>query len=97
MPQWNHRTSLKRLVDVLKNLTEEQKEVVKSMGFGGMIKFEVKSVDKNLILSLADCFDPVSRSILIHGKKIEVNSNLVQKNFGIPCGKKNFLMTSSVQ
>lgn len=66
------------LFEVIKDLTDEQKESVTGLGFGSMLEFEINAMPSRLGYWLLERFDAETETLKVFGKSIEVTSEVVQ-------------------
>ncbi|XP_076911526.1 uncharacterized protein LOC143569526 [Bidens hawaiensis] len=82
------RCSPGRLVNVLKHFTDDQKEAVKSMGFGSLLDLKCRTLRRSLCLWLLERFNTIRRSLEICGERIPLNPRDVQLVMGLPAAGK---------
>lgn len=71
----------------LKNLTEEQKVVVRSCGFDNLLHFDCKEAPRSVAYLLAKSFDVATRTVkLQNGSSFELNAFVVHQILGVPLG-----------
>ncbi|OMO75897.1 Seven-in-absentia protein, sina [Corchorus capsularis] len=82
------RCSPGRLFNVLQRLTSEQKDAVKSMGFGSLLGLRCRTLRRSLCLWLLERFNPARRSLEICGERIPLSPTDVEHVMGLAaCGK----------
>ncbi|OMP03995.1 Seven-in-absentia protein, sina [Corchorus olitorius] len=82
------RCSPGRLFNVLQRLTSEQKNAVKSMGFGSLLGLRCRTLRRSLCLWLLERFNPARRSLEICGERIPLSPRDVEHVMGLAaCGK----------
>ncbi|MFS7890453.1 putative protein-serine/threonine phosphatase [Helianthus anomalus] len=82
------RCSPGRLVNVLKHFTEEQKEAVKSMGFGSLLDLKCRTLRRSLCLWLLERFNTIRRNLEICGERIPLHPHDVELVMGLPASGK---------
>ena len=74
-----------KLMHVIGQLNDDQKQVVSNVGFSTILDLCCSSVPKNLVLWLADRFDTASNTVnLPNGLSFTINSAVVKSILGIP-------------
>ncbi|XP_012452006.1 uncharacterized protein LOC105774174 isoform X2 [Gossypium raimondii] len=82
------RCSPGRLFNVLQRLTSEQKDAVKSMGFGSLLGLRCRTLRRSLCLWLLERFNTTRRSLEICGERIPLSPRDVEHVMGLAaCGK----------
>lgn len=85
-------------LDVLSNLSEQQKVVVEDLGFSGLLELCCPHLPMNLLLWLVDHFDTATRTLMLpNGFKFELNSKCVHKILGIPNGGLHILRFGTLE
>ncbi|KAG0514139.1 hypothetical protein BDA96_10G164700 [Sorghum bicolor] len=80
----------------LKNLTEEQKAIVKSCGFGSLLHFDCTEAPRSVAYLLAKCFDVATRTVkLQNGSSFELNAFVVHQVLGVPLGGRRIRDSAS--
>ncbi|KAK9054194.1 hypothetical protein SSX86_025272 [Deinandra increscens subsp. villosa] len=82
------RCSPGRLVNVLKHFTVDQKEAVKSMGFGSLLDLKCRTLRRSLCLWLLERFNTIRRSLEICGERIPLHPHDVELVMGLPASGK---------
>ncbi|MFS7917045.1 hypothetical protein Hanom_Chr03g00184491 [Helianthus anomalus] len=83
----NIRCAVNNLKDYIKNLSKEQKKVVREIGFGSILSFKLHSVPRKFGYWLVKNFDAENDEINTGDEKIKITAELIQKVFQIPNGK----------
>ncbi|CAI9282696.1 unnamed protein product [Lactuca saligna] len=83
------RCSPGRLVNVLKHFTVDQKEAVKSMGFGSLLDLKCRTLRRSLCLWLLERFNTIRRSLEICGERIPLYPHDVELVMGLPASGKD--------
>ncbi|XP_076920319.1 uncharacterized protein LOC143581412 isoform X1 [Bidens hawaiensis] len=83
------RCSPGRLVNVLKHFTDDQKEAVKSMGFGSLLDLKCRTLRRSLCLWLLERFNTIRRSLEICGERIPLYPHDVELVMGLPATGKD--------
>lgn len=83
------RCSPGRLVNVLKHFTTEQKEAVRSMGFGSLLDLKCRTLRRSLCLWLLERFNTIRRSLEICGERIPLYPHDVELVMGLPATGKD--------
>ncbi|KAG2634706.1 hypothetical protein PVAP13_2NG395200 [Panicum virgatum] len=84
------RSSIKQVYDVISSFTEQKRDLVRSIGFGGILLFPpLKNINRRFAVWLMSRVDPLSQTIVVNNcKRIKFNKTDVEKVFGIPCHGK---------
>ncbi|KAJ0098780.1 hypothetical protein Patl1_21338 [Pistacia atlantica] len=83
------RCSPGRLFNVLQRLTPEQKEAVKSMGFGSLLGLRCRTLRRSLCLWLLERFNTTRRSLDICGECIPLSPRDVELVMGLAASGKD--------
>ncbi|KAJ9562093.1 hypothetical protein OSB04_007253 [Centaurea solstitialis] len=83
------RCSPGRLVNVLKHFTTDQKDAVKSMGFGSLLDLKCRTLRRSLCLWLLERFNTIRRSLEICGERIPLYPHDVELVMGLPATGKD--------
>lgn len=83
------RCSPGRLFNVLQHLTTEQKDAVKSMGFGSLLGLRCRTLRRSLCLWLLQRFNTSGRSLEICGKRIPISPKDVEFVMGLAASGKD--------
>lgn len=83
------RCSPGRLLNVLIRFTPDQKEAVKSMGFGSLLDLRCRTLRRNLCLWLLERFNTIRRSLEICGARIPISPRDVELVMGLPASGKD--------
>ncbi|KAL3633916.1 hypothetical protein CASFOL_022678 [Castilleja foliolosa] len=76
------------LIRVFKRLSMEQRKIVESMGFGGLLDFNVAETPSTLGYWLLENFDPMACVIKLRdGRELRVEADDVTHVLGIPNGR----------
>jgi len=80
------RSSIKQLFDVLSSLDENKKQLVRSIGFGGLLMFPaLRQINRRFSVWSMSKVDPLSQTLVIDSeKKLPFNKEDVERVFGIP-------------
>uniref|UniRef100_M1BDZ2 Ubiquitin-protein ligase n=1 Tax=Solanum tuberosum TaxID=4113 RepID=M1BDZ2_SOLTU len=89
------RCSPGRLLNVLQRLTPDQKEAVKSMGFGNILGLRCRTLRRSLCLWLLERFNTVRRSLEICGERIPLTPRDVELVMGLPASGKDVVNSGS--
>ncbi|KAL6650914.1 hypothetical protein ACP70R_009839 [Stipagrostis hirtigluma subsp. patula] len=74
-------------IDVVSKLTDDQRTIVRDIGFYSLLSLSCSSVPCDLLLWLVDHFNTSTRTLqLPNGFEFTLNSTCVQKILGIPSG-----------
>jgi len=81
------RTSIKQIYDVISSFDEFKRELVKSIGFGGLLLFpSLRQINRRFAVWLMSRVDPLTQTLVIDSKKkIKFGKTDVERVFGIPC------------
>ncbi|CAA2938361.1 uncharacterized protein LOC111382790 [Olea europaea subsp. europaea] len=83
------RCSPGRLLNVLQRLTPDQKDAVKSMGFGSILNLRCRTLRRSLCLWLLERFNTVRRSLEICGERIPLTPQDVELVMGLASSGKD--------
>ncbi|PPR88107.1 hypothetical protein GOBAR_AA32577 [Gossypium barbadense] len=83
------RCSPGRLFNVLQRLTSEQKDAVKSMGFGSLLGLRCRTLRRSLCLWLLERFNTARRSLEICGERIPLSPRDVEHVMGLAARGKD--------
>ncbi|XP_041997673.1 uncharacterized protein LOC121747663 isoform X1 [Salvia splendens] len=83
------RCSPGRLLNVLQQLTPDQKAAVKSMGFGSILNLRCRTLRRSLCLWLLEKFNTVRRSLEICGERIPLTPRDVELVMGLASSGKD--------
>ncbi|XP_025804681.1 uncharacterized protein LOC112883572 isoform X3 [Panicum hallii] len=86
----NMRSSPKCVVDAIAALSLDQKNKIKELGFGELLKFSLDGFgDRYMLEFLMDHTDPENMEIRVGGgdKNLPINEHVVQCVLGVPTGK----------
>lgn len=89
------RCSPGRLLNVLQRLTPDQKEAVKSMGFGSILGLRCRTLRRSLCLWILERFNTVRRSLEICGERIPLTPRDVELVMGLPASGKDVVNSGS--
>ncbi|KDP22662.1 hypothetical protein JCGZ_02504 [Jatropha curcas] len=89
------RCSPGRLFNVLQSLTSEQKEAVKSMGFGSLLGLRCRTLRRSLCLWLLQRFNTTGRSLDICGERIPLSPKDVEFVIGLTASGKDVVNSGS--
>ena len=84
------RSSPKCVVDAIAALSQDQKNKIKELGFGELLKFSLDGFgDRYMLEFLMDHTDPENMEIRVGGgdKNLPINEHIVQCVLGVPTGK----------
>ncbi|PWA54567.1 Aminotransferase-like mobile domain-containing protein [Artemisia annua] len=82
------RCSPGRLVNVIKRFTPDQKEAVKSIGFGSLLDLKCRTLRRSLCLWLLERFNTIRRSLEICGERVPLSPRDVELVMGLPASGK---------
>ncbi|CAI9292937.1 unnamed protein product [Lactuca saligna] len=82
-----NRCSPKTLLSIILGMSKEQKESVRSMGFGALLKMKITDIPLKLGFYVLQNFDYERMVIDIEGKELKVTSGFVHDMLGIPIGR----------
>ncbi|XP_071707095.1 uncharacterized protein [Rutidosis leptorrhynchoides] len=83
------RCSPGRLVNVIKRFNPEQREAVKSIGFGSLLDLKCRTLRRSLCLWLLERFNTIRRSLEICGKRIPLSPRDVELVMGLSASGKD--------
>ncbi|KAG9135638.1 hypothetical protein Leryth_002373 [Lithospermum erythrorhizon] len=89
------RCSPGRLLNVLQQLTPDQKTAVKSMGFGSILGLRCRTLRRSLCLWLLERFNTVRRTLEICGERIPLTPRDVELVMGLPSNGKDVVSSGS--
>lgn len=81
------KSSIRLLYDVISKFDNIKRELVKSMGFGGLLCFPpLRQINRRFAVWLMSKVDPLSQTIVINEScRIKFSKKDVHRIFGIPC------------
>ncbi|KAK9070408.1 hypothetical protein SSX86_010810 [Deinandra increscens subsp. villosa] len=85
------RCSSGNLISVINALTDEQRKVLKDMGFKSILKLSIHSIPTSLGFYILRNYDPSTNEIYDGEDRILISSELIQEVFRIPNGGKPVL------
>lgn len=85
------KSSIRLLYDVIGNLDAMKKELVKSIGFGGILCFPpLRQMNRRFAVWLMSRVDPCSQTIVINeSRRIKYSKEDVSRVFGLPCNGRS--------
>ena len=83
----NIRCAVNNLKDYIEGLSKEQRNVVREIGFEGILKFKLHSVPRKFGYWLVKNFDAENDEINTGDEKIKITAEFIQKVLQIPNGK----------
>nr|KAJ0197955.1 hypothetical protein LSAT_V11C700354070 [Lactuca sativa] len=89
-----NRCSPEVLLSIILGMCKEQKEFVRSMGFGALLKIKIIDIPLKLGFYVLQKFDYERMVIDIEGKELKVTSESVHDMLGIPCNKNVIVSTT---
>ncbi|XP_042753309.1 uncharacterized protein LOC122195461 [Lactuca sativa] len=81
-----NRCSPEALLSLILGMSKEQKEYVRSMGFGALLKMKITDIPLKLGFYVLQKFDSERMVIDIEGKELKVTAESVHDMLGIPIG-----------
>ncbi|CAI9280912.1 unnamed protein product [Lactuca saligna] len=81
-----NRCSPEALLSIILGMSKEQKEFVRSMGFGALLKMKITDIPLKLGFYVLQKFDYERMVIDIEGKELKVTAESVHDMLGIPIG-----------
>ncbi|CAI9286695.1 unnamed protein product [Lactuca saligna] len=81
-----NRCSTEALLSIILGMSKEQKESVRSMGFGALLKMKITDIPLKLGFYVLQKFDYERMVIDIEGKELKVTAESVHDMLGIPIG-----------
>nr|KAJ0204525.1 hypothetical protein LSAT_V11C500235780 [Lactuca sativa] len=81
-----NRCSLDALLSIILGMSKEQKESVRSMGFGALLKMKITNISLKPGFYVLQKFDSERMVIDIEGKELKVTAESVHDMLGIPIG-----------
>ncbi|KAI8537879.1 hypothetical protein RHMOL_Rhmol09G0058500 [Rhododendron molle] len=78
-----NRISLKSIVGIVNKLSADQRSAVEAIGLGGILQLRCTFLNHALCKWLVGNFDPVSRSLTVHGRSYVVTKSHVEECLGI--------------
>ncbi|CAI9278553.1 unnamed protein product [Lactuca saligna] len=85
-----NRCSPGALLSVIQGFNEVQKDCVKDMGFGDLLKMKMTEVPGALSCFVLEKFDLTTKKIILQRGKIDVTRESVHQILGFPLGRKKF-------
>nr|TKW27640.1 hypothetical protein SEVIR_3G270600v2 [Setaria viridis] len=87
MQSFSSNLKLGKFRSLIKNLTNEQKALIKSCGFGNILEFDCSEAPRSVSFWLAKMFDVNTRSVnLQNGSTFTITASTVHQILGIPLG-----------
>jgi len=85
------RSSIRQLHDVLSSFDAQKREVVRSIGFEGILLFPaLKQINRRFAVWLMSKVDPVTQTIAIDSsKQLYFSKKDIDRVFGIPCNGRS--------
>ncbi|CAI9285377.1 unnamed protein product [Lactuca saligna] len=81
-----NRCSPEALLSIILGMSKEQKEFVRSMGFGAFLKMKITDIPLKLGFYVLQKFDSERMVIDIEGKELKVTTEFIHDMLGIPIG-----------
>ncbi|CAH1422647.1 unnamed protein product [Lactuca virosa] len=81
-----NRCSPESLLSIIFGLSKKQKECVRSMGFGSLLKMKITDIPPKLGFYILQKFDSERMVIDLEGKELKVTAESVHDMLGIPTG-----------
>ncbi|KAI8560913.1 hypothetical protein RHMOL_Rhmol04G0292800 [Rhododendron molle] len=78
-----NRISLKSIVGIVNKLSADQRSAVEAIGLGGILQLRCTFLNHALCKWLVGKFDPVCRSLTVHGRSYVVTESHVEECLGI--------------
>ncbi|KAF7154070.1 hypothetical protein RHSIM_Rhsim01G0153500 [Rhododendron simsii] len=78
-----NRISLRSIVRIVKKLNAEQRNAVHAIGLGGILQLRCKFMNHELCNWLVGKFDPICRSLTVHGRTFVLTEAHVEECLGI--------------
>ncbi|CAH1430227.1 unnamed protein product [Lactuca virosa] len=86
MLSMKNRCSPESLLSIILGLSKQQKECVRSMGFGSLLKMKMTDIPLKLGFYILQKFDYERMVIDVEGKELKVTTQSVHDMLGIPTG-----------
>lgn len=83
------KNSPKIFTDLVKDLSDEQKNWVQRTGFGPLLNFKSSRYRHRLGYKIIESFDPVSCTLKLNAGPVKITSGVVKKVLGLPKGNKS--------
>nr|KAJ0191179.1 hypothetical protein LSAT_V11C800415390 [Lactuca sativa] len=84
------RCTPRALLSVIQGFIEVQKDCVKWMGFGGILKMKMTKVPRTLSYFVLKNFDSETKKIILQRRVIDVTKESVKEILRFPLGRKQF-------
>ncbi|KAJ0980603.1 hypothetical protein J5N97_008858 [Dioscorea zingiberensis] len=78
------RCMVHKLGCLIKMLNEEKKEVMRCLGFGGLLEAASYSLRMGLVEKLVGCLDPDTGILLVHGRRLHMTAEHAGSLLGFP-------------
>ncbi|KAI8572671.1 hypothetical protein RHMOL_Rhmol01G0217600 [Rhododendron molle] len=78
-----NRISLKSIVRIVQKLSADQRRAVQLIGLGGILELRCTTLNHPLCNWLVQKFDPISRSLIVHGQTFLLTDSHVHECLGI--------------
>jgi len=87
------RSSIKQLYDIISSFDDHKKQLVQSIGFGGLLMFPaLRQINRRFAAWIMSRVDPLSQTLIIEPyKQISFNKDDVERVLGIPSQGKSVL------
>nr|XP_051189964.1 uncharacterized protein LOC127303252 [Lolium perenne] len=87
------RSSAKRVAAVVGKFSDEKKQLVRDIGFGGILQMpQINKTPRKFTVWLLSNVDISSRSIVVNGQcKVKITDKAIERVLGIPCGPKKLI------
>ncbi|KAL7145569.1 hypothetical protein ABFS83_07G093400 [Erythranthe nasuta] len=92
---FEHRTSLRKLIDVNKNLHSSQIKVIELMGFGPLTKVQFDQIDKVTLKWFIERYDPESSCFSIESQRYVISDVDVRNALGVPATGQNIRLDTT--
>lgn len=87
------RSSAKRVAAVVGKFSDEKKQLVRDIGFGGILLMpQINKTPRKFTVWLLSKVDIATRSIVVNGQcKVKITDRAFERVLGIPCGPKKLV------
>ncbi|KAL3835350.1 hypothetical protein ACJIZ3_010086 [Penstemon smallii] len=90
--KFEHRTSLRKLLEINNVLDNHQISAIEDLGFGSFTKLQFDQVDKVMVRWIIDRYEPDTNNLTIHMNSFNVDDAAFYHTLGIPTSTQNITL-----